>query len=193
MCPPSRIGIPRLLAPTSNPPGACSMTALPAAATPEILEPMRYPHSAMALGCLRKRARRSALVLYVDPRAGICASGKGHDRAGASRSSVDPADPLGVDLKRRAEQEPTKNDKRWRPSDHHSKQKCLKCCHCALPGTPGLLGQAGESPLGHPFNAVREKWFPARGSSPAGLLQGPGSSTRPDVDGCMPRVSKWER
>jgi hypothetical protein len=74
----------------------------------------------------------------------------------ASRSSVDPADPLGVVLKRRAEQEPTKNDKRWRPSDHHSKQKCLKCCHCALLGTPGFAanwGQAGESPLGHPFNA----------------------------------------
>jgi hypothetical protein len=31
------------LAPTSNPhlPGACSMTALPAASTPEVLEPMR--------------------------------------------------------------------------------------------------------------------------------------------------------
>jgi hypothetical protein len=152
-----------------------------------------YPNSAMALGCLRKRARRSALVLYVDPRAGICASGKGHDRAVASRSSVDPADPLGVDLKRRAEQEPTKNDKRWRPSDHHSKQKCLKCCHCALPGTPGLLGQAGESPLGHPFNAVREKWFPARGSSPPQASSRAPKFGPPDVDGRMPRVSKWER
>ena len=85
--------------------------------------------------------------ITVDPRAGVSASGKGSSWL-ASRSSVDPADPLGVVLKRRAEQEPTKNDKRWRPSDHHSKQKCLKCCHCALLGTPGFaakLGQAGES------------------------------------------------
>ena len=87
------------------------------------------------------------LVDHGGPEGGHHASGKGSSWL-ASRSSVDPADPLGVVLKRRAEQEPTKNDKRWRPSDHHSKQKCLKCCHCALLGTPGFaakLGQAGES------------------------------------------------
>ena len=49
-----------------------------------------------------------------------------------------------VVLNPRAEQEPTKNGKRWRPSDHHSKQKCLRCCHCALLGTPGFAANRAK-------------------------------------------------
>ena len=77
-----------------------------------------------------------SITVYVDPRAGTCASGNGQNRAGlASRSSGDPADPLGVVLKRRAEQEPTKNDKRWRQSRPQESERDDKWSFCLTAGT----------------------------------------------------------
>ena len=60
----------------------------------------------------------------------VGASGKGHNRASWL-------------------QEPTKNDKRWRPRNHHSKQKRLKCCHCALLGPPGVAANFPKQEKAH--------------------------------------------